>query len=74
MIVTNINWISNKIPRLPLKIKAKIRYRVPLASAKIIKKGNNYKVIFSKPQRAITPGQSIVFYKDNVLLGGAVIR
>ncbi|MCX6764741.1 MAG: tRNA 2-thiouridine(34) synthase MnmA [Candidatus Nealsonbacteria bacterium] len=63
LIAKNINWLSGEKPKLPLKIKAKIRSRAPLVSAKIIKgEGNSLKVIFDKPQKAITPGQSIVFY------------
>jgi len=74
LICKNVNWISGKAPKFPLKIKAKIRYRSNLAPATIYKlKTKNYKLIFSKPQRAITPGQSVVFYKGQELLGGGVI-
>ncbi len=71
----NVNWISGKEPKLPLKIKAKIRYRSSLASAIITKKLKNktYKLIFAKPQKAITPGQSVVFYKGQEILGGGMI-
>ncbi len=71
----NINWISGKEPNLPLKIEAKIRYRHKLASATICQKKQKtrYKIIFKKPQRAITPGQSVVFYKGQELLGGGII-
>lgn len=48
---------------------ARIRYRQPLQRCRVA--GN--KVIFSKPQRAVTSGQSIVFYKNGRLLGGGVI-
>jgi len=88
LICKNLNWISGKEPKLPLKIKAKIRYLSPLTSA-IIKpafshlrkcanikrkaKFKECKVIFEKPQRAITPGQSVVFYKGEEVLGGGII-
>jgi len=72
LICKNVNWISGKEPKLPLKIQAKIRYKTNLAKAKVIK-NKVYKVIFEKPQRAITPGQSIVFYKGQELLGGGII-
>lgn len=65
------NWISGKPSRLPMEVKAKIRYRSQSVSA-TVKKGNT--VIFKKPQRAVTPGQSIVFYKGLELLGGGVIK
>ena len=76
LMVKNINWISGKEPKLPLKIMAKVRYRTCLSRAKIIKdiKSRKYKVVFHKPQRAITPGQSVVFYKGVELLGGGIIK
>lgn len=75
LICKNVNWISGKEPKLPLKIKAKIRYRQKLASATINSKlkAKSYKIVFEKPQRAITPGQSVVFYKGQELLGGGII-
>ncbi len=75
----NINWISDV--RFPLKVMAKIRYRHKPGSAIISRQKNDeIKVVFSKSQRAITPGQSVVFYlprrqAGNVqeLLGGGII-
>jgi len=72
LIVKDINWVSGKAPKLPLSIMAKVRYRTCSSRAKIIKDAK-YKVVFNKPQRAITPGQSIVFYKGKELLGGGII-
>ncbi|MCK4781959.1 tRNA 2-thiouridine(34) synthase MnmA [Candidatus Parcubacteria bacterium] len=72
LIVKNINWISGKDTNLPLKIKVKIRYRHKAVLA-VIKKNKRYKVVFNKPQMAITPGQSAVFYQKDELLGGGVI-
>ncbi|MFH1820463.1 MAG: tRNA 2-thiouridine(34) synthase MnmA [Candidatus Nealsonbacteria bacterium] len=65
------NWISDKPPKLPLRVKAKIRYRHKEASG-VIKKGNKF--VFDKPQRAVTLGQSVVFYKGQEMLGGGIIR
>jgi tRNA-specific 2-thiouridylase len=67
MRVKGANWI-NKV-KFPLKCQVKIRYLTPSVPATI--KGN--KVIFNKKQRAITPGQSAVFYKGNEVLGGGII-
>ncbi|MDD5569402.1 MAG: tRNA 2-thiouridine(34) synthase MnmA [Candidatus Pacebacteria bacterium] len=67
--IKNINWISGK-PLFNAKVKAKIRYGHREAAV-VIKKG---KAVFDKPQKAPTAGQSIVFYKGNELLGGAIIK
>jgi len=66
----NINWISGKEPKLPLKIKAKIRYRHQPALATITRFPGSkvYSLKFKVPQRAITPGQSVVFYSPNPVL------
>jgi tRNA-specific 2-thiouridylase len=75
LIAEKINWISGQIPKLPLKVKAKIRYRHKSALAIITKnlKPKTYHLKFNQPQRAITPGQSVVFYKGKELLGGGII-
>ncbi len=76
LVAENVNWISGKESKLPLKLKAKIRYRHNLADAAIIQHltPNTYHIVFKKPQKAITPGQSAVFYKGMELLGGGVIE
>ncbi|MBI4919977.1 tRNA 2-thiouridine(34) synthase MnmA [Candidatus Azambacteria bacterium] len=88
--VKDINWISGSAPKLPLKCLARIRYRQPLQQAIIAtsnklqdtKKSNEsmlrvascMSLIFDVPQRAITPGQSAVFYdKNGAMLGGGII-
>jgi tRNA-specific 2-thiouridylase len=74
LICKNVNWILGKEPKLPLKVKAKIRYKTDFAKATIFPTRNKiYKVIFEEPQRAITPGQSAVFYKGEEVIGGGVI-
>lgn len=75
LIAKNINWISGRKPKLPLKIKAQIRYGHKAVSATITKKlkGGKMELIFVQPQRAITPGQSVVFYKSQEVLGGGII-
>ncbi len=109
----DVNWVSGKEPKFPLKIKAQIRYRhkaVPATIAKKLKgrKGDEtsshlhlrppaassagdetsshllssfstshfaqvIELVFIKSQRAITPGQSVVFYLRDELLGGGII-
>ncbi len=51
-----------------LDVKVKTRYSSKEAKAKIIKEGEKIKVIFEEPQRAITPGQSAVFYVGDIVL------
>jgi len=76
LIAENVNWISGKEPKLPLKVKAKIRYRSKFISATITKRlmSRVYCLKFIAPQRAITPGQSVVFYKGEEILGGGIIQ
>ena len=75
LICQNVNWISGKIPEFPLKVKAKIRYRHQLAPATLTyhPKSKTHHLAFEKSQRAITPGQSVVFYRGQELLGGGII-
>jgi tRNA-specific 2-thiouridylase len=55
------------------KVLAKPRYFAPLSPARIMPMAGAVRVEFDKPQWALTPGQSVVFYQDNVLLGGGII-
>lgn len=58
----------------PINVKAKVRYRAKEAEAILYPPKNGVsKVEFAKPQRAITPGQSVVFYIDDIVLGGGKI-
>jgi len=71
---SNPHWIGNP-PKLPLACTAKIRYRQQSQLCLIQQAENGQlKVTFDQPQRAITPGQSIVFYDNNICLGGAIIE
>ena len=54
-------------------VEVKTRYSSKSAKAKITQEGENIKVIFDEPQRAITPGQSAVFYVGDIVLGGGKI-
>ena len=69
-----VNWVSGKTPKMPLKCEAVIRYRHAPVKCTVTKSGNSYRVKFKNPQRAITPGQSIVFYKGEEVLGGGIIK
>ena len=73
-LVENINWIDPEDDRTEIRCKAKVRYRMTEQPC-VVKKIDATKalVIFDEPQRAITPGQSAVFYEDEVVLGGGTI-
>jgi tRNA-specific 2-thiouridylase len=79
LIAKNVNWIHPvKLLRTAFsgfnRVNAKIRYRHGAVPANIYKiKNTEYKIIFQNYQRAITPGQSVVFYKGDELLGGGII-
>ncbi len=69
-----VNWISGHAPEFPLSCQAKIRYRQPDQDCTVsISDAGQLRVHFEQAQRAITPGQSVVFYQDEICLGGAVI-
>ncbi len=69
----NINWLVDDV-KSGMKVKAKIRYAAEEKTAKLILISRGYaRVIFDEPQRAITPGQSVVFYDGDTVLGGGKI-
>ena len=70
VIIQDINILVDKLPN---EVQAKIRYRAPLANAKIEKIDDKIKVIFDEPQKSITPGQSLVLYDNDICLGGGII-
>lgn len=66
-------WVD-KEPRFPLHCTAKIRYRQEEQKCTVKKNGDILSAFFESPQRAVTPSQSIVFYQNNICLGGARIQ
>jgi len=73
ILVSNINLLLVDEIKEWLEITVKTRYASKPAKAKIIQEGENIRVIFDEAQRAITPGQSAVFYIDDIVLGGGKI-
>jgi len=74
VVVENANWIS-AIPKKGKKYQARIRYRQPLEeceAAEISK--DSTKIIFKNSQRAVTPGQSLVIYDGEKMIGGGIIQ
>ena len=70
---TDVFWVNQPI-REPLRCKAKVRYRQADQDCVIEPTDSGYRVVFDQPQRAVTPGQSVVFYLDDICLGGGVIE
>lgn len=71
--VTDLTWVSGNASSHTIKCTAKIRYRQQDASCELSLTDNAMQVRFEHPQRAIATGQSAVFYKDEVCLGGGII-
>lgn len=70
----DVSFVSGRWPEGPIWVEAKVRYRTPEAPARLfpIEKGR-VRVEFDTPQRAVTPGQAVVFYRGEEVLGGGVI-
>ena len=75
LIAGDLNWIAIDALEAPIAVTAKVRYGrregrahvEPLAGGKV-------KVRFEEPQRAMTPGQSVVFYDGDTVVGGGIIE
>lgn len=72
--VSDINLLLVDKIEETMEVDVKTRYSSKVAKAKIEQDGENIKVIFDEPQRAITPGQSAVFYVGDIVLGGGKIK
>ena len=57
-----------------LKLTAKVRYRQSDQACTLEQTSDGYRAVFEVPQRAVTPGQSVVFYDGEVCLGSGVIE
>jgi len=74
LFASKLSWVSGEAPKEPVDITAKIRYRSPEVTAKLHLNDGVVEVNFQQPQWAIAPGQAIVFYQGNVILGGGIIK
>ncbi len=72
---TRLNFIPFEAPEKPIRVNAKVRYSAKEAPATLTVSGDKAAVVFDTPQRAVTPGQAVVFYEidgDNVIGGGII--
>jgi len=69
----DLNWISGKAPLGLATVRARIRYKSREAEATLFFRNESVDVHFAQPQKAITPGQAIVFYNVDEVLGGGII-
>ncbi len=70
----DVNWVKIAEPGGPIRTYARIRYRAELVPATVwAEPGNRARVLFDEPQRAVTPGQAVVFYDGEYVVGGGTI-
>ena len=74
LLASQLSWVSGKVPQETANITAKVRYKSPEVGVNLYINEDTTEVQFARPQRAIAPGQSIVFYQGEVVLGGGVIE
>lgn len=69
-----LSWVAGEAPDFPCRVTAKTRYRQPDQSCVISQnEDGSVQVEFDEKQRAVTPGQSVVFYQGDICLGGGII-
>lgn len=74
LVAEELSWVAGHPPEFPCRAAAKTRYRQPDQECTITQDDNgNIHVEFDEKQRAVTPGQSVVFYLDDDCLGGGII-
>ena len=74
LFASKLSWVSGEAPKDPVKVTAKIRYRSPETAATLSFRDGTAEVKFHQPQRAIAPGQAVVFYQGATVLGGGIIE
>ena len=74
LLASKLSWVTGKAPGEPINMTAKIRYKSPEVAVKLCLRDGMAEVQFRQPQPAITPGQAVVFYQGDVVLGGGIIK
>jgi tRNA-specific 2-thiouridylase len=74
LVATDVNLIAVSELTQPISVEARIRHNAPLTPAQVVPRGSDEAEIrFAVPQRAVAPGQSVVFYQGEAVIGGGVI-
>jgi tRNA-specific 2-thiouridylase len=68
-----LHWVAGQAPGQKLRCQVRCRHRQPLQDCEVSIAGDHMQVLFDQPQRAITPGQSVVLYQGQECLGGGII-
>jgi tRNA-specific 2-thiouridylase len=71
LLATGANLLLERLPRLA---EAKIRYRKKASPCRVTREGDNLRIEFEEPQESVTPGQAVVLYRGDEVLGGGVIE
>ena len=74
LLASEIFWVNPVDLSVPRQLSAKVRYRQSDQQCTLEKTPEGYRAVFNTPQRAVTPGQSVVFYDGETCLGGGVIE
>lgn len=75
LLANDWNWLAFSALTEPMKLQAKARSRMVEQPATVYPEENDYvRVVFDEPQRALTPGQAVVLYDGDVVVGGGIIR
>jgi tRNA-specific 2-thiouridylase len=74
LFASEVHFVSGDPPRQPISVTAKVRYKSLEERAVLYPEGHKARLVFEEPQRAITPGQAVVFYDGEVVLGGGIIE
>ncbi len=71
---SQVHFISGEFPQEPMRVQAKVRYQAQPEDATLYPQGDKVRLEFKEPQRAVTPGQSVVFYDGEYVLGGGIVE
>lgn len=75
LVADDVNFISGVKPDREISVSAKVRYQAKCAKATLYPmEGDRVRLVFDEPQRAVTPGQAVVFYDGDIVLGGGTVE